>query len=360
MVTGLGVVGEGDMKSEALVKSTALLSGDIVGVWTPSSPAPALFPRRFTRALVELKSHGYQLVIGDSCHGDAGYAARPPKDIADELAYLVTDGGASAIFCAVGGWTMMPVLEWIDWELLRSVAPLIVGYSDISALLWSLLAESRLTSLHGPMVVSEWGEFGGIDPYTLSHLLMMSSGEAPLVLSRPASWTDEMLWWDKEDTRARVGRSPAEWRTLRPGVAVGPLLPGCLSTVTQLIGTPYMPDVSGAILCLETVDLQADAFWALLTQWRAAGLLAQAAALVIGRHARLRSSAAGFADTDWIVEQVVRDLRMPVLVDVDFGHTDPMLSLPVGVTARLDTDAGTIEILESAVESKASRRAVLR
>ncbi|MEU8015880.1 LD-carboxypeptidase [Micromonospora parva] len=313
----------------------------VLGLWTPSSPAPALFPRRFARCLDALAAAGHDVVLSPSCRKNSGFAAADPRTLADDLHALLEDERVEGILCTTGGYTTMPVLKYVDWGLVRRAAKPIVGYSDVTALLWAALAQAGLTTYHGPMAISEWGEQGGPWPYTLRNFRDAAGGRAALVdivLEAPSEWTDELLWWDREDDRPRRTRPDARWRTLIPGKASGWLLPGCAPTAGRLFGTRYMPDVTGAILCLETLEMGPDQLIGLLAQWEAAGLFDRIVGLVVGRHYRPVAAAGGSTDFDAAIIRALDGREVPVLVDVDFGHTEPRLTLPVGGRATIDAD----------------------
>ena len=321
----------------------ALAPHAAIGLWTPSSPAPALFPRRYQRALSAL---GREVVTTPSTVANAGISAAHPEQLADELHMLLLDDRVGAVLCTTGGSTCSAVLRHIDWELVGEAALPIIGYSDVTSMLWATLARAGLVSFHGPMLVSEWGEWGGPWPYTVDSLSRaLESRLAPW--QPPESWTDETLWWDREDTRRRVEQT-GPWRCLNPGAVEGWLLPGCAPTATHLFGTPYLPDVDGALLCLEFTGMGPDQVWAHLVQWEDSGLLDRVTGLVIGRHSGPRASAGGSRDYDAVIRAVVAGRDLPVLVDVDFGHTEPMLTLPVGTRALLDATACRLTPLEPA------------
>ncbi|MFC0542582.1 S66 peptidase family protein [Kutzneria chonburiensis] len=316
-----------------------------IAVWTPSSPAPALFPRRYRRALAAL---GREVVVTPSSATNNGISAADPRQLADELHKLLLDDRVGAVLCTTGGYTCSAVLRHIDWELVREAALPIIGYSDVTSMLWATLACAGLVTFHGPMLMSEWGEWGGPWAYTMDALRRaLDPAMRPEPLRAPASWTDETLWWDREDTRRRVERT-GPWRCLVPGTAEGWLLPGCAQTAAYLFGTSYLPDVDGALLCLEFTGMGPDQVWAHLIQWADSGLLDRVAGLVIGRHSGARAAAGGSTDFDAVVRAVVGDRDLPVLVDVDFGHTEPMVTLPVGSRAVLDATACQLTLLAPA------------
>jgi len=166
----------------------------------------------------------------------------------------------------------------------------------------------------------------------------------------PASeWTDEFLdWGAKADlARPRRLRPGSGWRTLCPGRAEGPLLGGCLETVCwHLKGSAAWLDLDGAILLLETSEEapspeEVDAY---LTDLEQLEVFERAAGLLFGRPYGYDETG---AEVLWrVVTERTAAAGLPVLADVDFGHTDPMLTLPLGAVARLD--AGRRELtLES-------------
>ncbi|MEC3978045.1 S66 peptidase family protein [Amycolatopsis sp. H20-H5] len=326
----------------------AIAPGAALGIWTPSAPAPALFPRRFGRAVDALRFEGFPVVFADSARGNVGIGADYPAALATDLHKLLTDERVGAVLCTTGGYTSSAVLAHIDWALVREAAKPIIGYSDITSVLWAVLSQSELISFHGPMLISEWGEWGGPWSYTLdSFRRALSPGPVSATLAEPDRWTDETLWWDKEDTRRRTTQTGG-WRCLIPGKAQGWLLPGCAATAAHLFGTPYLPDVEGALLCLEFADMGPDQVWAHLVQWADSGRLDRVSGLVVGRHSGPRAAAGGSRDFDAVVRDVVGNRGFPVLADVDFGHTEPMVTLPVGGRALLDATARRLTLLEPA------------
>jgi muramoyltetrapeptide carboxypeptidase len=321
--------------------------GQAIGIWTPSSPAPALFPRRYRRALDALRATGFEAVTVPSTEGNAGISAASPEQLAADLHRMLRDDRVGAVLGATGGHTSSAVLRHIDWDLVREARKPFIGYSDLTTVLWSVLSRARTVAFHGPMLVSEWGEWGGPWAYTVDNLRRaLRPDAAPVQLAPPDEWTDESLWWDAEDDRRRTAR-PGRWRCLLPGRAEGWLLPGCAATAAHLFGTPYLPPVDGAILCLEFLEMGPDQVWAHLVQWEDSGLLDRVSGLVIGRHFRPRAAAAGSEDFDAVIRAVVGHRKLPVLVDVDFGHTEPRLTLPVGAHALLDADGCGLTLLEN-------------
>lgn len=269
-------------------------------------------------------------------------SAAPPQQLADELHSLVLDPEVDVVLTTAGGYTTTAVLPYLDFGLLGRAGKPLIGYSDVSLLLLAAHAAGA-PAVHGPMLVSEFGHPGGLHPYTAASLSAVLAGRGQL-LAPPGGWTDDNPWWDRDDHEKPILRSAAGWRALRHGAASGPLVAVCLPAVSALFGTPYMPSTDGAILFLEDFGIGPDKLLALLSQWRLSGRLERAAGLVIGRRGRPGMSASGYVGFDEVILSMVKDFNMPVVADVDFGHTHPMLALPYGAPVQIDTTCMTIDV----------------
>jgi muramoyltetrapeptide carboxypeptidase LdcA involved in peptidoglycan recycling len=199
--------------------------------------------------------------------------------------------------------------------------------------------------------VSELGEFPQVLPQTDRSLRAAWFGGEPLTYEPAETWTDEFLDWEEQSdlTRARELRPSAGWRTIRAGRATGPLLGGCLETVCwHLKGSDAWVDPSGAILFLEMSEeapspADVDGY---LTDLEQLGVFEQAVALVVGRPYGYDDAA---AEALWEVVAARTDAAgIPVLANGECGHTDPLLTLPLGAEAEVDAGARALRLLEPA------------
>jgi muramoyltetrapeptide carboxypeptidase len=158
----------------------------------------------------------------------------------------------------------------------------------------------------------------------------------------------------------RLERVPAESSVLVPrenrvvtltgGAAEGTLFGGNLTLLQCLVGTPYFPDLAGVILFLEDVGEDLYRIDRMLAHLRLAGALRHLAGVVIGRFTDLeRSSGDGALGLDEVLANYLGPLRIPVAYGFPIGHIDDQWTLPLGARARLDADAGELDVLESAV-----------
>ena len=265
---------------------------------------------------------------------------------------MFADPEVRAIVCTIGGYNANQLLELLDYELIAANPKLFVGYSDITALHGAIHARTGLATMIGPALLPQFGEHGGVHDYTWDAFERVATRALPAgVFRQPESWYPERLWWDEQDDRARIAEPAAPWRTVRAGRAEGPIVAGNVNTLLLLNGTPWSPSLDGALLCLED-DEDYGKPWMVerqLFQLRQLGAFDRAAGLAYGRiHPE-----AGFESETWIDEILLRATAgtdFPVAAGLDFSHTDPLLTLPWGVRARLDAgDEVTLELLEPAV-----------
>jgi muramoyltetrapeptide carboxypeptidase LdcA involved in peptidoglycan recycling len=252
----------------------------------------------------------------------------------------------------LGGWLSARILPHLDFELIREFPKIHIGYSDIVSLILGIYHRSGLVTFHGPAVLPELGEAGGPRAYTIKQMLsVLMTPEAPRILSSPSTWTDEFLAWGSADIRPRISRGPAIWTGLNAGRAEGPLLGGCLPTVEMLYGTPYFPSLKGSILFLEHEAVGLDQFCAHLTSFRLRNVLDDIAGLMFGRLSRPDYSVAPDVGFREVAVDCLGDCDIPIAWNVDFGHTQPKLTLPIGTRARLEVldEEVNLTLLETAV-----------
>jgi muramoyltetrapeptide carboxypeptidase len=330
----------------ALTRPPRLRTGDAVALVSPSATAPV--PRRLDRALRALRAGGL-----DPRPGALALAATaaPPAARADELNTALRDPSCRGVVAMLGGLTTNTLLDLVDWDALRADPKVLVGYSDLTALLNAAVARAGLVTFHGPTVLPELGEHPHPQPLTTASLRRAVGLDGPEprplgVLAAADATTDEYLEWDRDDVRPRRTRPAPAWRWSGTAPGRGPLLGGNLDTLTSLVGTPFLPDLAGAVLLLETASDRIEPVLRELAQLQQAGLLDDLRGVVVGRCHRCP------AELDDLVHDAVRERippGLPVVSRVDAGHTDPMHTLPLGVEVVVDPLRRRLEVPGAAV-----------
>ncbi len=286
-------------------------------------------PGRVARGVEFLCARGHPVVLGSGVAGGRGYLAGTDEERAADLHSMFADDSVRAIFCLRGGYGCPRLLPLLDYGLVARHPKIVVGYSDVTALLLALHARCGLTTFHGPMVAVEMA--AGIDPFAAGRLFELLEGRFP---SGPLPLPP--------------GAAP---RARRGGRAEGPLLGGNLTLLASLLGTPYAPDFAGAVLCVEDVGEEPYRVDRLLAHLRNAGVLGGAAAVLAGAFADCvpADPTRPSLSLDEVLDDAAGWSGRPFLSGLPFGHTNPAWTLPIGIRAAVDADAGTLEFLEAAV-----------
>jgi muramoyltetrapeptide carboxypeptidase len=324
-----------------------LKPGDTIGIVSPSSTIEP-FPRRLRRGIQALESLGFKVRLGDNCTKTFGKAGGTPQERADDINTFFKDASVRAILCSTGGFNANSVLPLLDYELIKANPKIFCGYSDITALNLAISAKTGLVTFNGPTLLPSFGEKDGPFPFTAEQFKKVLCDIDHIgVLPAAEFSSDENLWWDKEDDRPSATRAMAPPRSLYGGQAEGVLLGGNLETIMLLGGTEYMPDLTGSILFLEEMGGDTAIVERNLTYLEQLGIFSKISGFVYGRPYR-------FDDDDSrplsaILASFAEHYRLPAIMNLDCGHTNPMLTMPLGVHAALDADNATITITGSAV-----------
>jgi muramoyltetrapeptide carboxypeptidase len=316
--------------SEAVIKPRRLAPGDTLGLVLPSSLA--FEASTIDLAREQLEAVGFRVRVGAHARKRHGYFAGTDQERAADLMAMFTDPEVAGIVCHRGGWGAPRLLPLLDFATIRRHPKVLLGYSDVTALLNAVHQQSGLVTFHGPT--------GGTNlrPYTLESLRrVLLSGEPIGVLANPEKEDDEL-----------VNRS-YRTLTLAPGRAAGRLVGGNLTLVCALMGTPWEVDTRGAILLLEDVEEELYRVDRMLTQLAQGGKLAEAAGVVFGYCTDCPPGEGPTFSLEELLHEHLGRLGVPAFAGLAFGHIPKMLTLPIGLPATLDAAAGTLAFDQPAV-----------
>ena len=312
-----------------IIKPKRLSSGDTLGL---VSPATAVFEAdEIALAKEQLEAIGFKVVIGKHAYDRWGYFAGPDRDRAADINAMFADDTVAGIVCFTGGWGSPRALPYLDFDLIARKPKVIIGYSDITALLIAIHKKTGLVTFHGPVGASIF------EPYSIENFkrVVMTAEPAGNLAPPPKKPTDLV------DRTNRIIR-------LAPGKASGRLAGGNLTMIATAMGTPYEVDTSGAILFLEDVTEELYRIDRMLTQLALGGKFDNVAGVIFGR-----CSKCDYKGPTFSLEEILRDrfgsLPVPAISGLSFGHIEQKLTLPIGINATLDANEGTVTIDEAAV-----------
>ena len=333
-----------------MILAPKLKPGDSIGIFSPSSPATATAAVRYQRAKQFLQQKGYRVVEGALTGRRDGYRSGSIQQRAEELNALIRNPQVRCIMSAIGGMNSNSLLPYLDYDALRRDPKIIVGYSDVTALLLGIHAQTGLVTFYGPAAVASLGEFPPFVDETWHYFETIAAGKAavPHLLPTPAEWTEEFLDWSSQN-RAKIAQ-PNQLLTLQGGRHTGRLIGGNLNTMQGIWGTPYMPPICpGDILLIEDSLKDAAAVERSFSLLKCSGVFDRIGGLILGKHECFDDLGTGRRPHQ-ILQEVMGKVDFPVLAEFDCCHTHPMLTMPIGCTVTLDAVAQTVVLEQPGVQ----------
>lgn len=330
-LTGVGrLAARPRLRSDALLRPPVLRPGDRLGLVLPAGLE--FEPSRIDLARRQLEALGFEVQVGQHARRRVGSLAGTDAERADDLNAMFADESIRGVICHRGGWGTPRILPRLDFDLIRRHPKVLIGFSDITALLNAVHQETGLVTFHGPNGAT------ALRPYTLDGFRRAVMSTEPLgTLANPAKRDDEL-----------VNRS---WPlvTFRGGRATGPLVGGNLTLIAASMGTPWEIETEGRILLLEDVREELYRIDRMLTQLALGGKFDRVAGVAFGTCNDCPRGSGPTFSLEEILEHHFANRGVPVVSGLAFGHVREMMTLPLGLEATLDADAGTLTFDRAAV-----------
>jgi muramoyltetrapeptide carboxypeptidase len=317
-----------------------LIKGDMLRVIAPSHSASIIAPDVQRQAEETLKDIGLTVTYGEHIREANIFHSSSIASRVEDIHSAFRDDSVRGILSVIGGWNSNQLLGHLDWELIRAHPKVFCGYSDIDALNNAIAAKTGLVTYSGP-VFSSFGQKHHFE-YTKKYFQKALMDNAPFEIEESSHWSDDQWYIDQE--KRNLIPNPG-WRVIQEGKAEGRISGGNLSTLCLLPGTEYFPELQDSILFLEEANLANAQTFDRNLQSLVQQKDFRIQALILGRFQN------GFMSDEQLfaILESKKELRsIPIVANVDFGHTDPRITIPLGGTARLEAYSNhmKLEILE--------------
>lgn len=308
-----------------------LQKGDTIGLIAPGYAVKPEILEKMKNTLVEM---GFVPFHTDRIHGNHGYFSNTDKERAADLNEMFKNPKIDVILCARGGYGCTRIMQMIDYENIRMNPKILVGFSDITALLNGIYKETGLITFHGPVGSTLNDAYSKREfTNTLIH------PKYPQTITNVVLEDEEMIA-DVEYNRY----------TITSGWATGKLVGGSLTLINALIGTPHEIDFTDAIVCIEDVEEAPYRIDRMLTQLIEGSSFKKAKGLVFGV---CKGCDRSKEYNNFTLKEVIMDriapLNIPAAYGMSFGHVPNNFTFPIGINAKWDADKMTLELLERAV-----------
>lgn len=324
-------LGRGDTP-HPLLKPKRLKPGSVVGI---VSPAGATFvPQDVDVVQDAVKGLGLVPRLAPHLLDRYGYLAGNDRDRAADINQFFADSEVAAILPIRGDWGCSRILPYLDYESIRRHPKIIVGFSDITSLLLGITARTNLVTFHGPNGLTSW------KPEQTEYFRRVLFAAEPLQFQN---------FKDPDDAN-RLMQVKYRIQTINPGRVRGRLIGGNLSVLSAIVGSPYIPNMKGAILFLEDTNENIYRIDRMMTQLKLAGIFDNLAGFIFGQCPGCAPTADyGSLTLEEVLENHIQPLGIPSWLGATIGHLDTILTLPIGLGVEIDAKSGTIQMLEPAV-----------
>jgi len=317
-----------------IIKPARLKNRSVVGI---VSPASATFVKEELDIVQDaVRALGLTPQLAPHVLDKYGYLAGKDTDRASDINQLFSDPKVAAILPIRGGWGCSRILPYLDYKVIQNNPKIIVGFSDITALLIAIHSKTGLVTFHGPNGLTSWRT-----QQTESFRKVLFAGEKVTFKNHKDPSDNDRLM----QVKYRI-------RTINPGKVRGKLIGGNLSVLSTLVGSTYLPNLKGAILFLEEIGENIYRIDRFLTHLKLAGVLNQISGFIFGQCPGCTpGSDYGSLTLEQVLSDHIKPLNIPAFHGATIGHMENILTIPIGSQVEINANSGTITMLESAVSA---------
>lgn len=316
------------VRPRKLIKPKRLEAGQTVALIAPSS---GLSTEQIDRAIENMKSLGLVPQLGKHARAANGFLAGTDAERVEDIHWAFSDKSIDAVWCLRGGYGLTRILPNINYDLIRRNPKLVIGYSDITAMLVAIHQKCGVVTVHAPASASVISDYGK------AHLV-------PTLFEAATKHTAE-----NAPENAASPNPLYKTQVITQGVARGRLIGGNLSLVAAMAGTPFgLKDVRGKILFLEDVGEKPYRVDRMLTQLMQSVDMRLLAGIALGIFSECEGPEGSPTVID-VCKERLSTFKIPTVYGLSFGHIRDQFTLPLGIRAELDATNSTLTLLESAV-----------
>jgi muramoyltetrapeptide carboxypeptidase len=305
------------------IKANKLQKGDLVGIVAPAGNV-------LKKDAVEdfkkvLENLGFRVLLGKHIFEEYGDLAGKDEARAEDINQMFYNQDIRGIFSIRGGWGSARILHLIDYKNILSNPKVLMGYSDISALLVAVYAKTGLITFHGAMGYDSW------DDITTDYFSRLVIQNQKLSFKNPSTFEGHLT-------------------TIFEGETEGVLIGGNMSVLAAIIGSEYLPTWKDKILFLEEVSEETYRIDRMLTQFQLAGILDELKGFVFGQCKNCNPDDPDHSFTFMqVMDDHIKPLKIPAFTGAMIGHIANKFTLPIGAKVKIHAKEGYISLEENAL-----------
>ena len=303
------------------------------------------------------KEFGLDLVAMPNSLKGTEYIYNHPEDRAKDLMDAFRDTSIKAIICSIGGDDSVRLLPYIDYDVIRNNPKIFMGYSD-STVTHFMMNKANIVSYYGPCIMGEFSEYVKMFDYTKDAFInMILNDSTNYEIKSSKYWSKDFIPWGEENINKEKELSLEEhgYEVLQGnGVINGEILGGCLDVFPMIVGTDIWPNIDGwkdKILLIETSEEKPspDLVKYYLRNLGAQGIFNVIKGIIVGKP----KDEEYYKEYKDILKTVMKEFNcedLPILYNINIGHTDPVGIIPLGVEVSVDLDSKKLVLTNSATK----------
>lgn len=309
-----------------------LQQGDEIRIIAPARSLSLLSEENTHLAQKHLEEQGFKISFSKHCKEEDMFVSSSIQSRVEDLHDAFKDPNIKAVLTVIGGFNSNQLLKYLDYDLIKNNPKILCGYSDITALANAITAKTNLITYSG-LHFSTWAMKKEFE-YNLEYFKKCLCNDEPFDILPSEKWTDDEWYIDQEN---RIIEKNDGFIILNQGEAEGKILGGNLCTFNLLLGTEFMPNISDSILFIEDDNMVGDYFGVEFDR-NLQSLIHQpnfekVRGILIGRFQK--SADMTIEKIKYIIQTKEELKHVPILANVDFGHTNPIITFPIGGTIQL-------------------------
>lgn len=319
-----------------------LVEGDQLRVIAPSRSLKIIAEENINHAVKVIEALGLKVTFGKNVNEVDMMSSSSIASRIEDLHEAFSDKNVKAILTVIGGFNSNQLLSYIDYDLMKKNPKIFCGFSDITALQNAIYHKSGLVTYSGPHF-STFAMKKGFE-YSLDYFKKIFFQQERIEVISSQQWADDAWFLDQEN---RIFYDNEGYWLINEGQAKGTIVGGSLSTIQLLHGTSYMPSLENAILFIEADAITDGNFDIVEFDRDLQSLIHQpnfnkVQGILIGRFEKKFNM--DLEKLKFIINSKRALENIPIIANVDFGHTTPIFTFPIGGLCEMSASEEKIKI----------------
>lgn len=318
-----------------------------IGIISPANGVLAQFPKRVKKGVEFLYKENFKVKFATNAFKSDSYYSSEVQNRIQDINQLLEDNEINIIMASIGGYNSNQLLPYLNYKLIKEKEKIICGYSDITCILLAIYSKTNIIVYHGPIYMVEMCEYPKPLDYTLEYFYK-AINKQKIKYECPSYQVKEYIDWklqEKNSVERKKEINNNKWKILKKGESKNKIIGGNLSSILTILGSEYLPIsiFDEKILFIEDTEISIAEFDSFMQGMKLQGVFKRITGLIIGKFEKEENNKL----IKNFLEKFLKEYNIPVIYNIDLGHTNPKITIPIGATAYLKcTDDIVFEITD--------------